>query len=166
MLIRHLVPSDAAAYQSLRLFALQESPSAFGSSHEEECDTPLATVEGYLASNADRCKFGAFDGEALVGIIGVARELGRKVRHKGFIRGMYVAPSHRAKGIGKQLLERGLAFAMVMEDLRLLTLSVTAGNAGAIAMYESMGFKAFGHEPEALYVDGVYYDNIHMLFSV
>jgi ribosomal protein S18 acetylase RimI-like enzyme len=166
MLIRHLVPSDAAAYQSLRLAALRESPSAFGSSYEEECDSPLATVEAYLDPNADRCKFGAFDGDDLVGIIGVAREGGRKVRHKGFIRGMYVAPSHRAKGIGKQLLERGLAFAMAMEGLRQVTLSVTAGNASAIAMYETMGFKAFGHEPEALYVDGVFYGNVHMVLSV
>ena len=163
MLIRHLAPSDAVAYQTVRLAALHESPSAFGSSYEEECDTPLATVESYLAPNAERCKFGAFIGSDLVGIVGVAREGARKMRHKAFVRGMYVAPSHRAKGVARQLLERSLAFAASMDGLRQVTLSLTAGNAPALALYESVGFKVFGHEPDALFVDGVFYGDIHML---
>ena len=163
MLIRHLAPSDAAAYQTLRLAALSESPAAFGSSYEEEYDTPLATVEGYLASSQERCKFGAFVGADLVGIVGVAREGARKMRHKAFIRGMYVAPSHRAKGVARQLLERGLVFAASMDGLRQVTLSLTAGNAAALALYESVGFKVFGHEPDALFVDGVFYGDIHMV---
>lgn len=162
MLIRPLVPSDAAAYQTLRLAALRESPSAFGSSYEEECDTPLSTIEGYLAACAERCKFGAFDGPELLGLVSVAREGARKMRHKGYIRGMYVAPSHRALGLGKQLLEHALAFAASMEGLRQVSLSLTAGNAAALALYESMGFKLFGHEPDALLVDGTYYGDLLM----
>lgn len=163
MHIRPLVPSDAAAYQTLRLAALRESPSAFGSSYEEECGTPLATVEGYLAGNAERSKFGAFDGDDMIGLVSVAREGARKMRHKAFIRGMYVAPTHRARGLGKQLLEHALAFAASMAALRQVTLSLTAGNAAALALYESMGFKVFGHEPDALFVDGVLYGDILMV---
>lgn len=163
MLIRRLVPTDAAAYQALRLAALRECPSAFGSSYEEERDTPLATIEGHLAPDSGRNRFGAFEGPELVGVIGVGREDARKLRHKGFIRGMYVAPGHRAKGAGKQLLEQAVAFAATMEGLRKITLAVTAGNAAALALYESAGFEVFGHEAGAMLVDGVLYDEVRMV---
>ena len=36
MIIRELVPEDAAAFRELRLLGLQLHPEAFGSSYEEE----------------------------------------------------------------------------------------------------------------------------------
>jgi ribosomal protein S18 acetylase RimI-like enzyme len=166
MLIRRLVPSDAVAYQALRLAALRECPSAFSSSYEEECGTPLATIEGHMAPDSGRNRFGVFDGAELVGVVGVGREDARKLRHKAFIRGMYVASAQRGKGGGKQLLEHALAFAASMEGVRQVTLSVTGGNAAAIALYESMGFKVYGREPGAMLVDGVLYDDVQMVRAV
>ncbi|MES2015827.1 MAG: GNAT family N-acetyltransferase [Pseudomonadota bacterium] len=166
MHLRRLVPSDATAYQSLRLAALQDSPSAFGSSYEEECDTPLATIAAHMAPDSGRYRFGAFDGEQLVGVVGFARESAPKLRHKGFIRGMYVAPTHRARGAGRQLLEQALDCAAAMEGLRRLTLTVTAGNASAQGLYLAKGFTVFGHEPCGLYADGAYYDVIHMALII
>jgi ribosomal protein S18 acetylase RimI-like enzyme len=163
MLIRRLVPSDAAAFQVLRLAALRDCPSAFSSSHEEECGTPLATIEGRLASDSGRNLFGAFDGAELVGMVGVGREGARKLRHKAFIRGMYVARAHRSNGVGRQLLEHALAFAESMQGLGQITLAVTAGNAAALALYESMGFHVIGREPRALFVDGVFHDDMQMV---
>jgi len=166
MLIRRLVPSDASAYQSLRLAALRESPSAFGSSFEEECDTALATIAAHMAPDSGRYRFGAFDGDQLVGVVGFGRESAPKLRHKGFIRGMYVAPTHRAQGAGRQLLEQALDCAASMEGLRQLTLTVTAGNASALGLYQAKGFRVFGHEPCGLFVDGAYYDIIHMALLI
>lgn len=162
MLIRRLVSSDAAAYQSLRLAALLERPTAFSSSHEEECDTPLATIAAHMAPDSGRNRFGAFDGDKLVGMIGVGREDAPKLRHKGFIRGMYVAGSHRGHGIGRRLVEHALDFAAGMNGLHHVTLTVTGGNAAALALYESVGFKVFGCEPAAMLVDGVLYDEVQM----
>lgn len=166
MLIRHLVPSDAGAFQALRLVALFECPSAFSSSYEDEFETPLVITEGNLASGSGRHVFGAFVGPELVGTVGVGRESARKLKHKGFIRGMYVAAAYRGAGMGKQLLEHALAFAASMEGLRQVTLTVTADNSAAVALYESRGFKVFGCEPGALLVDGVLYENLHMVRNV
>ncbi|MES2320374.1 MAG: GNAT family N-acetyltransferase [Pseudomonadota bacterium] len=162
IIVRRLVPSGAAAFQALRLAALTECPSAFSSSYEEECGTPLATIEARFAPDSGRHMFGAFDGAVLVGMVGVGRETAPKLRHKAFIRAMYVAPSHRGKGVGRQLLEQALACASSMQGLRQINLDVTAGKAPALALYESLGFAVFGREPSAMLVDGVLHDKLYL----
>ena len=166
MNIRRLVPEDAASFQALRLQALHECPAAFGSSYEEECETPITVIAGHLTAGSGRNLFGAFNGSQLVGTIGVGRESARKLSHKGFIRGMYVAPAFRHRGIGRQLLKQALEFAVSMPGLRQVTLVVNAGNTSAIALYQSLGFRSFGVEPEALLIDGVPHDEMHMVRRV
>lgn len=163
MHLRRLTPADAPAYQSLRLAALRECPSAFSSSYEDECDTPLSTIEAHMAPDSWRKRFGAFDGQTLIGVVGVGRESAAKLHHKGFMGGMVVAPAWRNKGVGRQLLAHALAFADAMPGLRQVTLTITAGNAPALALYASMGFCVFGQEPHALCVDGLFHDTIYML---
>lgn len=163
MLIRRLLASDALVFQALRLAALRDAPFAFSSSYEEECDTALATVESHLGA---RNLFGAFDGAELVGMVGVGRDKGPKLQHKGYIAAMYVSEEHRGKGAGRLLLEHALAFAASLQGLRQLTLAVTAGNAPAITLYESMGFAVYGTEPSALCAGGVYHDNVLMARSL
>lgn len=166
MLIRLLVPSDAFAFQALRLAALRECPSAFSSSYEEECTTPLAVIEARLAADSGRNVFGAFDGADLVGMVVIGREDAQKLRHKAGIRGMYVCASQRGKGVGKLLLEQALACAASMQGLRQVNLSVTASATAAVALYSSMGFVVFAHEPGALLVDGVLYDDMQMVMNL
>jgi len=163
MHIRRLVPSDAAAFQALRLTALREQPLAFGSSFEEECVTPIAVIEERLHPDSERKMFGAFEEGELVGIVGVGREAAVKLRHKGFIRAMYVAVEQRGNGLGRALMEHALAFAATMEGLHQVSLGVTVGNDAAIRLYESLGFKAFGCEPDAMFIAGVFYDELHMV---
>jgi ribosomal protein S18 acetylase RimI-like enzyme len=170
MHIRRLLPADAGAFQTLRLAGLRQSPSAFGSSYEEERDTTLETIAGRLG---ERMLFGAFDGAVLAGIVAVGREsaaVGResavKLRHKAFIRAMVVADAWRGKGVGKLLLEHALDIAAAMEGVRQVTLDVTAGNVPAIRLYESVGFRIYGTEPCALFADGVYHDTVLMVRMV
>ena len=163
MLIRRLLPPDAAQFLALRLVALRECPTAFSSSYEEERDTTLATIEGYLQPGSGRNLFGAFDGGQLVGLAGVGRETANKLRHKASVRGMYMSPSQRGKGGGRLLLEHALAFAASLEGVRQVTLSVTADNAAALALYKALGFTVYGHEPDALLVDGKLYDDYHLI---
>jgi ribosomal protein S18 acetylase RimI-like enzyme len=163
MLIRRLTSSDAATFQALRLAGLRECPTAFSSSADEESDTPLAVIEARLAPGSGRNIFGAFDGEQLTGIVGVGRDTSAKLRHRASIRGMYVPQSQRGKGIGRQLMRHALAFTGGLDGLLHVTLSVTAGNDIAIGLYASMGFTVAGHEPGALLVEGVLYDNLLMV---
>jgi len=163
MHIRRLLPSDAAAFQQVRLRALLDSPSAFGSSYEEEADRLISDVADSLAEGSGRTVFGAFDESTLLGVVGVGRERGLKERHRGFIRSMVVAPEARGRGVGKALMGVAIDFARSMPGLRQLTLAVTAENEVAVALYERLGFVVCGTSPEALHVEGRFYDELHMV---
>jgi RimJ/RimL family protein N-acetyltransferase len=163
MRITRLSPADAAAYQSLRLDGLRESPTSFGSSYEEEVARSIDVFAASLATTSGRTFFGAFAEEELIGVVSVGAEESQKERHRGFIRGMYVRPAARRQGVGRALLAEAIRHARAIPGLRQLTLTVTAGNAAAIATYERFGFVAYGTAPEALYVDGRYYDELYMV---
>jgi Acetyltransferase (GNAT) domain len=105
MQIRRLLPSDAVAFQDLRLRGLLESPTAFGSSYEEEVNRSIPTIAESLAEDSGRNMFGAFIGNELVGVVGVGRESALKENHRGFIRSMNVALDFRRKGVGKALVQ-------------------------------------------------------------
>ena len=162
MEIRPLTADDAVSYQGLRLMALTECPTAFASSHQEECQRPIEQIPTFLSGSHERVILGAFSDRTLIGIVGIGREAQLKQRHKAFIRGMYVAPSHRSNGVGRLLLNAALAIAQDWPEITLVTLVVTVGNHAAMALYRSLGFKAYGREPRALLVDGTYHDDIFM----
>jgi len=162
MQIRRLTPTDAAVFQKLRLAGLREEPSAFGSSYEEEKDFSASIIEGRLAMRSDSGPFGAFERDNLVGVVALGRESMNKLSHKGLIWGMYVKPEYRGKGVARALLAEALSLARSVPELKQVNLSVNAGNTGAIHLYESLGFKAFGREPGALLINGQLHEEIHM----
>jgi ribosomal protein S18 acetylase RimI-like enzyme len=162
MNIQRLTPADASAFQALRLAALREAPSAFTSSYEDEKDLPLSAIEARLVSRPDRGIYGAFDNETLVGLVALGRESSRKQSHKAWIWGAYVEPRARGQGIGRALLAEALSMARAVPEIRQVNLSVTADNAAALHLYQSMGFVVYGREADALFVDGKPYDEIHM----
>ena len=166
MELRVLESGDVEAFTALRLAALRECPTAFSSSYEEECDIPLARRAERMAPDRDNAIFGAFDGHTLVGTVGLHRERGRKLAHKAVIWGVYVTPPFRRRGVGRLLLERVLAHATSMPGLLQVTLGVNTENTAAIALYESLGFETFGLERGFLLVDGVLYDERHMVRAV
>src|SRR5690349_20290464 len=72
--VRILTADDAAAYQAVRLRSLREHPEAFGSSTEEEGDTPIEKTAAFLATAAQgNPMFGAFVDNELVGLIYLSR---------------------------------------------------------------------------------------------
>jgi ribosomal protein S18 acetylase RimI-like enzyme len=160
--VRKLVPSDAEAFQAVRLQALREDPIAFASSYEEERDLPLATIAERLVATDDRAIVGAFDGPLLVGLAAWHREEMRKLHHKGFVWGVFVKESHRGHGLARRLLEAVTALARRADGILLLNLTAYADNQRAIALYESLGFVIYGREPAAICVDGLLHDDVHM----
>jgi RimJ/RimL family protein N-acetyltransferase len=162
MNIRRLHPADAWSFQTLRLAALRETPSAFGSSYEEEKDFPVSTIEARLAAKPDRGVFGAFENSELVGFVALDRESMHKLAHKALIGGMYVSPQARGRGLGRALMLEALSLARSVIEIRQVNLIVNAGNSGALRLYASLGFEAFGHEPDALLIDGELHDEMHM----
>ncbi|UTH72904.1 GNAT family N-acetyltransferase [Chromobacterium sp. IIBBL 290-4] len=162
MFIRRLSSADAEVFQNLRLQALQNSPSAFGASYEDERLLPLSEVEARLLERPGRAVFGGFDQGRLVAMAGLAREGGRKSAHKAFVWGVYVEPEMRGRGWAPALLRECLAFARATPGILLVNLSVNADNRRAHDLYATMGFQPFGREPGALLIDGCLHDEIHM----
>lgn len=163
MTIRKLLANDAAAFQELRLRALLDKPASFTSSHGEEVCLRLEEVASRLAPTADRAVFGAFDGNRLFGIAGFGREPMRKIAHKAYIWGMYVEPSARRKGWGRRLLDAATEFASQVPGVTQVVISVYSGNETARSLYVSAGFVPYGIEPAAMRVDGLVFDEEHMV---
>jgi len=124
MRIAQLAPADAAAFHALRLRELAECPTAFASSYEEECDTPIAAVAERLAPRADGTILGAFMARDLVGVVGVRREEPRKLSHKAYMWGMYVALHARKAGVGRALVRHALSYARTQLHVRHVNLGV------------------------------------------
>lgn len=162
MELRRLTSADAAAYRELRLRALREHPDAFTSSWEEDQRQPVSASEQRLASQAF---WGVFADGALVGMVGLERRARPKEWHKATVVGMYVAPEHAGRGAGEALLQALLAHARE-EGLRQLVLTVTEGNGRAQRLYERAGFSAFGIEPRAVCVGGVFLGKVHLQLAL
>lgn len=163
VILRELTPDDAEAYRPLRLEALRTVPSAFASSFEEESARDPATTRERLRAGAEGATFGAFLDGRLVGTCSIFRLTRLKERHKAYLVGMYVAPAARRTGVGRALVAAVIDRARAMPGLRQVLLGVEAGNGPARALYEAFGFEAFGYERAALLVDGVAYDEVHMV---
>lgn len=161
MTIQHLNPQHASQYRALMLEACGLHPEAFTSSVAERAAMPLTWWESRLSDPLDRV-LGAFEGDNLVGIVGLAFEPREKARHKVTLFGMYVSAGSRHGGLGYQLVQTALAEARTHKGLKLIQLTVTAGNDAALALYQRCGFVQFGLEPLAVRVGLEYLDKIHM----
>ncbi|MBQ0945150.1 GNAT family N-acetyltransferase [Ideonella sp. 4Y16] len=163
MLIRLLNPADAAGFRAVRLRGLTEEPAAFASSYEEECGRPLEATQAQLAPKADGAVFGAFEGDTLLGVVGLQRESMRKLAHKGVVWGMYVVPQGRGRGIARRLLAAALDHAWTQWQLAQVNLSAQTGNQAAVALYRSLGFEVFGTERGSMRVGDRVHDEHHMV---
>jgi ribosomal protein S18 acetylase RimI-like enzyme len=155
--------SDAAEFLRLRLFGLLEAPSAFASNYQDEKDRTLEQVQEHLLGSSEIAIFGGVEANELVGVIAVGREQRANERHMAFIRGMYVAPDARGKGLGRHLLNSALKHASSWHGVEQVKLSVTAGNESAVHLYQSVGFVEVGRVPRALRLGREYFDELIML---
>ena len=161
MWIERLDASHALAYRELMLEAYDRHPQAFTSSVRERAAMPLSWWESRLTGKLD-VVFGAFEAGRLAGIVGLAFEPREKARHKTTLFGMYVSAEFRQHGLGRQLVQAALAEAQSYPTLKIIQLTVTAGNEPAFNLYQRCGFIQFGLEPLAVRVGGDYFDKIHM----
>ncbi|MCA9432338.1 MAG: GNAT family N-acetyltransferase [Candidatus Omnitrophica bacterium] len=158
--IRILSARDMPVYRDIRLRGLREDSTAFGSSYEEELEYPDQKFLDRIAPSGveGHALFGSFEGEELVGVIGIAQLGKAKMRHTADIWGMYVKAEHRGRGIGRALLDEAIRFGAALDGVRRIRLAVNAKNEPARQLYRSRGFECYGNEPNALFIDGEYYN--------
>lgn len=145
------------------LHAYAAAPDAFTSTPEERAAEPESWwVRRIADATGHSVAFGAFQGDALVGTVTVEFATKPKTRHKAHVIGMFVSESARGLGAGKQLLAAALGAAAARPGVIVVTLTVTEGNAAAIRLYESCGFRAFGVEPLAIATPAGFKSKVHM----
>lgn len=67
---------------------------------------------------------------------------------------IYVAESHRRRGVGRGLLERAIVGAPAC-DLRNLLGFIWAHNLPSLQLFEAFGFERWGHLPRVAELDGI-----------
>lgn len=163
MHVERLVASDVPRYRELMLHAYAAAPDAFTSTPEERSAEPDSWWLKRIADpSGQSLAWGAFHGSQLVGTVTVEFAVKPKTRHKAKLIGMFVHESCRGLGAGAQLVQAGLAAAKARPEVRVLTLTVTQGNAPAIGLYERCGFRQFGVEPMAIATPEGYKSKVHM----
>ena len=141
VVVRRVEAGEVDAYKRVRLAALAESPSAFGSTYERESqltDDEWAERVRLTASGDDRATFLALDGDDVVGLAGCYFHEGRPE-----LISMWTDPSVRRTGAGRALVQAAIDFARAA-GAREIGLWVTTGNEPAQRLYESFGFAVTG----------------------
>ena len=134
-----LVADEWQAYRAIRLAMLQESPSAFGSTHAE-----AASIDEQLWRQrlADNVVFLARLGPTPAGSV-MYSEYGMTDLGDCALYGMWVDPGLRGAGVGRTLVEAVVAEARAAGKRRIV-LHTVAGNDPAGRLYERTGFVPTG----------------------
>ena len=140
VLVRGTVADDWQALRDIRLEALQDAPTAFGSTYERETERGEAHWRDRIARGGT---FLAFVPEVTssepAGLIGGYQEDPVTVE----LVSMYVRPRARGRSVGEALVATVIAWAR-NRNAAEVHLWVTETNAPARALYERCGFTLTG----------------------
>lgn len=165
MIIRDLREADAEAYFALRRASLADAPLAFAASPEDDIASSPEAIREQLRRGPEAAVVGAFD-EHLIGALGLGRDRHIKAAHKVHFWGMYVAPTHRQRGVGAALLHEAIRRARALPGVSCIHLSVSSAAPAARRLYERAGFEVWGSEPDALRHGGESAVEDHMVLKI
>jgi GrpB-like predicted nucleotidyltransferase (UPF0157 family)/ribosomal protein S18 acetylase RimI-like enzyme len=138
--IQRATSSDAFVFKEIRLRALQDTPLAFGSTYARELQ--FDDSEWLRRANGEQSiLLLAMDDGVACGMAGALFKQDEPAH--ALLVSMWVAPTHRQRGIGRKLVEEVLA-SVRLRGARILDLMVTSGNGSAMAFYEHLGFSLTG----------------------
>jgi ribosomal protein S18 acetylase RimI-like enzyme len=170
-----LTSLDATRYVRLRLRMLTESPWAFSSSPSDDFALAIAQVAALLqdAENAIVAVEAPVDDQAisearderigdLIAAGGIRRRKGSKFAHRAVLWGVFVEPAWRGRGVGRRIVEAAVGIARGWRGVEYVDLGVSENAPAARHLYEGLGFRAWGREPEATEIDDRRYDEIYM----
>jgi ribosomal protein S18 acetylase RimI-like enzyme len=165
--IKLMTDRDAQALWNLRMQALESDPWSFVDSPDELRDTPVEEfAERLRLNNAENFIFAAFEEETPVGMAGFYQESPRKRRHKGWIWGVFVASDARGRGIARRLMLAAIERARAIPGLEFILLTVSVNQPAPRRLYESLGFRSIGIEPQGLKIGNQHIDEEHMVLEL
>ena len=116
-----------------------------------------------LARAPESVVIGAFADRRLVGSAGLYRDRHLKAAHKAHLWGMYVRPGYRRRGLGARLVRAALEHAERLSGVDCVELGVSSAAPEARRLYETLGFRTWGTEPDALRHEGRIATQHHMV---
>jgi len=144
MEIRRVQPDEGVQLRALRLRALADAPQAFGSTLAETRARP----EGYwhrrietASAGAQQSIFLAIEDGHWLGMAGGVFEEEQPDRAE--LISMWVDPSVRRRGLGRELIETVARWAQEHDAARL-DLWVTSTNEAAVTLYTRLGWEPTG----------------------
>ncbi|MEM9516342.1 MAG: GNAT family N-acetyltransferase [Actinomycetota bacterium] len=143
--VRRIAVDDADALRSIRLAALLDAPSAFGSSHEAEVQQPPGfwTERAHRAATSGGSAYWFGErGDELVGLVGAFRPPDVAEDRVDLV-SMWVAPDARRAGTGRLLVEAVVDWGRAT-GAEAIELWVTRGNVAAADLYRRCGFDETG----------------------
>jgi ribosomal protein S18 acetylase RimI-like enzyme len=135
--------TNVSIYKAVRLCALQDTPSAFGSTYARESQlTDADWMDRAARSDGERrVMYLAMDGDAACGIAG--DYLDEVDASRAYLISMWTAPTHRRLGVGRLLVDAVIGWAR-LRGAGTLLLMVTSNNESAMRFYERLGFAFTG----------------------
>ena len=143
--IEQVTLQNLAVFDQVRMRALQESPWAFGSTYARESAFTDAEWHARLErwNGVRGLGYLAIEDGVACGMAGAL--LDEQDPSRALLVSMWTAPSYRRKGVGRQLVEEVLGWA-VQRGVQVVQLMVTSKNDSAIRFYEELGFARTGRE--------------------
>lgn len=139
------VTADAVdSYKHVRLRALRDAPLAFGSTYASESQLPDEEWERRVVRwNRDGAIcYLAWDSNETCGL--AAGFLDPENPTTTHLVSMWVAPSHRRRGVGRLLVNSIVEWAL-SQHAETMRLTVTSANDVAIRFYQRLGFTTTGN---------------------
>lgn len=151
--------TDLNEFKAIRIEGARNSPIVFRDSSQEMESKSIKDFEDHLDGLNSRDFFvGAFINDELVGVAALYHQKYLKLAHKSELGSVYVKPEHRNKGIATILIREIIDRAKKAGDVLHIGLSVCTTNESALKVYERLGFKCYGTEPNVVKLDGKFYD--------
>jgi ribosomal protein S18 acetylase RimI-like enzyme len=134
---------NALIFKALRLRALEDTPTAFGSTYARESAlTDNDWIDRAAKWNGERSiLYLAMDDRVGCGIAGTHLDPSDPTR--AHLISMWTAPEYRQRGVGKLLVNEIIKWARLRGAVTLLLL-VTSENHSAIHFYQRLGFAFTG----------------------
>lgn len=136
--------------------------------YEEGLETGIATFETEVPKWSKwqkkflkPCRFVAIKNGEVIGWCALSPVSKRKVYEGVAESTIYIAATHRGKGIGRRLLKH-LVIASKNAGFWTLQASIFSENTSSIYMHEQCGFRIVGTRQRIARRDGQWYDNVLM----
>lgn len=123
-------------------------------------DKEVAFIQA-ISESENQLMLCAFIDGTLVGQLAFTGGTRPRIRHVGEF-GITVLKEHWGKGVGSELINYLIAWAKETQIIKKINLRVRSDNQSAIGLYRKFGFVSAGTISREFFINGKFYDSIHM----